>query len=288
MVIWVARERRSDATAHRQADEALAAAQRRRRHYGRRRSAAVVRRLAHGPGQSVLRQGRGQPHLGAIDGPRHRRAGRRFPRFESAVERGPAGRAGQGFRQTITSTSKHAIRTILNSRTYQLSCRKNEFNKDDVKYFSHARTRLLTAEQLLDAICQVTGVEEKYAGLPQRHAGHAIAQPRRRQLLPEGLRPAGSRNGLPVRTIERIEPVASLADDQRSAGPHQGARRGKSLAQAGVGLEAERRDRSRIVSGRVLPGSQRAGNEGRRESHQEQRRPDARAGRRLLGTAERQ
>ncbi|HEV3024531.1 MAG TPA: DUF1549 domain-containing protein [Pirellulales bacterium] len=61
---------------------------------------------------------------------------------------------------------KHILRTILNSRTYQLSSRKNEFNKSDAKYFSHARTRLLSAEQLLDAICQVTSVPEKYAGLP--------------------------------------------------------------------------------------------------------------------------
>jgi len=61
---------------------------------------------------------------------------------------------------------KHILRTILNSRTYQLSSRKNDFNKSDTKYFSHARTRLLSAEQLLDAICQVTAVPEKYAGLP--------------------------------------------------------------------------------------------------------------------------
>ncbi|MGE0608966.1 MAG: DUF1549 domain-containing protein [Pirellulales bacterium] len=61
---------------------------------------------------------------------------------------------------------KHTLRTILNSRTYQLSSRKNEFNKTDTKYFSHAKTRLLSAEQLLDAICDVTGVREKYAGLP--------------------------------------------------------------------------------------------------------------------------
>ena len=40
---------------------------------------------------------------------------------------------------------KHIIRTILNSHTYQASSRTNEFNKDDEKYFSHARTRLLTA-----------------------------------------------------------------------------------------------------------------------------------------------
>ncbi len=61
---------------------------------------------------------------------------------------------------------KRVMRTILNSRTYQLSSRKNEFNVSDAKYFSHATTRLLTAEQLLDAICQVTSVPEKFAGLP--------------------------------------------------------------------------------------------------------------------------
>ncbi len=60
----------------------------------------------------------------------------------------------------------HITRIILNSRTYQLSARANDFNASDVKYFSHARPRLLTAEQLLDAICAVTGIEEKYAGLP--------------------------------------------------------------------------------------------------------------------------
>jgi hypothetical protein len=61
---------------------------------------------------------------------------------------------------------KHAIRTITNSRTYQLSSHKHELNKDDTVYFSHARPRLLSAEQLLDALCRVTGVDEKYAGLP--------------------------------------------------------------------------------------------------------------------------
>jgi hypothetical protein len=61
---------------------------------------------------------------------------------------------------------KHLIRVILNSRTYQLSAQTNDFNKDDNKYFSHAVTRLLTAEQMLDAICTATGVPEKFAGLP--------------------------------------------------------------------------------------------------------------------------
>ncbi len=64
-------------------------------------------------------------------------------------------------------SAKWVIRTIMQSRVYQLSSRKNDFNKDDEIYFSHANTRMLTAEQLLDAICAVTGVPEPYAGLPR-------------------------------------------------------------------------------------------------------------------------
>ncbi|MBO0699677.1 MAG: DUF1553 domain-containing protein [Zavarzinella sp.] len=61
---------------------------------------------------------------------------------------------------------RHVVRTILNSRTYQLSAEPNDTNKDDGKYFSHAVTKLLSAEQLLDALCDVTAVPEKFAGLP--------------------------------------------------------------------------------------------------------------------------
>ncbi len=61
---------------------------------------------------------------------------------------------------------KYLIRTIMLSRTYQLSAQANELNKDDNKYFSHAVTKLLTAEQLLDAICATTEIPEKFAGMP--------------------------------------------------------------------------------------------------------------------------
>jgi hypothetical protein len=61
---------------------------------------------------------------------------------------------------------KHVLRTILNSRTYQADFRPVEMNKDDLKYFSHYQPRLLSAEQLLDAICQVTDLPESFAGLP--------------------------------------------------------------------------------------------------------------------------
>ncbi|MFQ3591994.1 MAG: DUF1553 domain-containing protein [Gemmataceae bacterium] len=61
---------------------------------------------------------------------------------------------------------KHLIRTIVTSRTYQLSSQTNAFNRDDNKYFSHAITKLLPAEVLLDAIGQATEVPEKFAGMP--------------------------------------------------------------------------------------------------------------------------
>jgi hypothetical protein len=62
--------------------------------------------------------------------------------------------------------TRHTIRTILNSRTYQLASTPNAFNAEDARYFSHAAVRLLSAEQLLDAVSQLTGVNEKLFHLP--------------------------------------------------------------------------------------------------------------------------
>ncbi|MFP6701603.1 MAG: DUF1549 and DUF1553 domain-containing protein, partial [Planctomycetaceae bacterium] len=72
---------------------------------------------------------------------------------------------------------KWAIRTIMNSRIYQLSSRKNKFNSDDELYNSHATTRLLSAEQLLDAICQVTDVPETFKGVPPGTRAVALPEP---------------------------------------------------------------------------------------------------------------
>ena len=54
------------------------------------------------------------------------------------------------------------IRTIVNSRIYQLDVAVNETNERDVRYFSHRIPSPLTAEVLLDAICDVTAVPEPY------------------------------------------------------------------------------------------------------------------------------
>jgi Protein of unknown function (DUF1553)/Protein of unknown function (DUF1549) len=63
---------------------------------------------------------------------------------------------------------RHMLRTMLNSRTYQLSARVNPFNKDDAQNFSHAVPRRLSAEQLLDTLGQVTGIRENFTA---RYAG---------------------------------------------------------------------------------------------------------------------
>jgi hypothetical protein len=61
---------------------------------------------------------------------------------------------------------RHLVRTILLSRTYQLSAVPNDTNRDDETNFSHAQVRPLQAEQLLDAMSQVTGVPVQFAGEP--------------------------------------------------------------------------------------------------------------------------
>lgn len=61
---------------------------------------------------------------------------------------------------------RHTMRTILNSRTYQLSAEPNDSNRNDVLNYSHFRIRRLPAEVLVDAMTQVTGVEEKFGGYP--------------------------------------------------------------------------------------------------------------------------
>jgi len=61
---------------------------------------------------------------------------------------------------------KNIIRVICASSTYQLSTNTNDSNKDDSRYFSHGVSKLLTAEQLLDAICKATEIPEKFPGLP--------------------------------------------------------------------------------------------------------------------------
>lgn len=62
---------------------------------------------------------------------------------------------------------RHLVRTIMNSRTYQLSSEPNVTNAEDERYFSRAIVQRLPAEVLLDAVSDVTGVPESFAGQPK-------------------------------------------------------------------------------------------------------------------------
>ena len=57
---------------------------------------------------------------------------------------------------------KHLMRTIVQSRTYQLSNVPNETNEDDTINYSRSWPRALDAEVLLDAISAVSGVPESF------------------------------------------------------------------------------------------------------------------------------
>ena len=61
---------------------------------------------------------------------------------------------------------KAFTRTILNSRVYQTSYEAVGSNATDRQNFSHAYDKALPAEVLLDAVCQVSGVPEKFNGWP--------------------------------------------------------------------------------------------------------------------------
>jgi hypothetical protein len=63
---------------------------------------------------------------------------------------------------------KHLLRTIFNSRAYQLSSAITDGNKVDAAnaHFTRRTVRRMSAEQLADAVDFATGTREKYQGLP--------------------------------------------------------------------------------------------------------------------------
>jgi hypothetical protein len=62
--------------------------------------------------------------------------------------------------------SQHLIRTICQSRTYQLSSTTNRWNEDDRRNYSHALPRRLPAEVLYDAVHRVVGSTSHLPGVP--------------------------------------------------------------------------------------------------------------------------
>ncbi len=61
---------------------------------------------------------------------------------------------------------KHIIRMVLNSQTYQAASQPADKDLDGAKYASHYNARILTAEQLVDALGFVTGKPKQFFGVP--------------------------------------------------------------------------------------------------------------------------
>ncbi|MFM7114494.1 MAG: DUF1553 domain-containing protein, partial [Planctomycetota bacterium] len=62
---------------------------------------------------------------------------------------------------------RHLIRVIVKSRAYQLTSATLPGNQAETRFYSHYHARRLPAEVLLDAICQATGVPERFDGYPE-------------------------------------------------------------------------------------------------------------------------
>ncbi|HEY1171750.1 MAG TPA: DUF1549 and DUF1553 domain-containing protein [Verrucomicrobiae bacterium] len=62
---------------------------------------------------------------------------------------------------------KQLIRTIMNSRSYQISSTPNESNADDVVNYSRNIPRRMQAELILDAAAQLTGTTLRFNGYPE-------------------------------------------------------------------------------------------------------------------------
>ncbi len=79
---------------------------------------------------------------------------------------------------------KHLMRTIAQSKTYQLSSIPNESNANDRINYSRSQPRPLEAAVLLDAISTATGVAEEFRFHPMA-GGEPASGARAQQMLPD-------------------------------------------------------------------------------------------------------
>ncbi len=72
---------------------------------------------------------------------------------------------------------RQLMRTIANSRTYQAGVATNEWNEKDGENFSHALPRRLSAEELMDALAEATGVRPEFPEAPPDTNAEQVADP---------------------------------------------------------------------------------------------------------------
>lgn len=72
---------------------------------------------------------------------------------------------------------RHLLRTIMTSKLYQLTSRPNPTNAKDDRYFSRTMERPLQAEQLLDSLAQVIGIEVRFPNYPDARRARQLPAP---------------------------------------------------------------------------------------------------------------
>jgi len=72
---------------------------------------------------------------------------------------------------------RYLMRTIANSRAYQTGIATNDWNAQDTENFSHAVPRRLSAEELMDALAQATGVRPVFSEAPPDTNAEQITDP---------------------------------------------------------------------------------------------------------------
>jgi hypothetical protein len=112
--------------------------------------------------------------------------------------------------------TKPLIRAICASRTYQCSSAPNEENADDESNFSRATARLLSAEQLLDAVCRATAVAERLEGLPPNYTAMQMTGGRTNNAF---LKMFGKPARLTVCECERTTDITLAQSFQLISGP---------------------------------------------------------------------
>ncbi len=72
---------------------------------------------------------------------------------------------------------KHLLRTVCNSRAYQLACDLKPARDADGEFVTHRRPRPMPAEALLDAVCDAPGVPEMFEKMPPGTRAIALPDP---------------------------------------------------------------------------------------------------------------
>lgn len=83
---------------------------------------------------------------------------------------------------------QHLIRAIVASEAYQRTSHPNSTNELDELNYSRFLFKPLDAEVLFDAVCQTTGVAEKFDGVPSGSRAHSVVGQQRASLLSQDVR----------------------------------------------------------------------------------------------------